>query len=105
MILHGKPVQERVLADVKAGVEKLKSAHGVTPTLAVVLVGSDPASQIYVGHKKRGADAVAVVREAAKKIDGGGGGRPNLAEAGGKNPAGLAEAYEVGKRELASILS
>jgi methylenetetrahydrofolate dehydrogenase (NADP+) / methenyltetrahydrofolate cyclohydrolase len=60
VILHGKPVQERVLADVKAGVEKLKRAHGVTPTLAVVLVGADPASQIYVGHKKRGADAVGI---------------------------------------------
>jgi methylenetetrahydrofolate dehydrogenase (NADP+) / methenyltetrahydrofolate cyclohydrolase len=60
VILHGKPVQERVLADVKAGVEKLKSARGVTPTLAVVLVGGDPASQIYVGHKKRGADAVGI---------------------------------------------
>ena len=60
MILHGKPVQERVLADVKAGVEKLKSARGVTPTLAVVLVGTDPASQVYVGHKKRGADAVGI---------------------------------------------
>jgi alanyl-tRNA synthetase len=52
----------------------------------------------------RGADAVAVVREAAKKIGGGGGGRPTLAEAGGKNPAGLAEAYEVGKREIASAI-
>ena len=61
MILHGKPVQERVLANVKAGVEKLKSTHGVTPTLAVVLVGGDPASQVYVGHKKRGADAVGIV--------------------------------------------
>ena len=53
---------------------------------------------------ERGADAVAVVREAAKKIDGGGGGRPALAEAGGKNPEGLAEAYEVGKREIASAI-
>ena len=53
---------------------------------------------------ERGADAVAVVREAAKKIGGGGGGRPTLAEAGGKNPAGLAEAYEIGKREIASSL-
>jgi methylenetetrahydrofolate dehydrogenase (NADP+) / methenyltetrahydrofolate cyclohydrolase len=61
VILHGKPVQERVLANVKAGVEKLKSTHGVTPTLAVVLVGGDPASQVYVGHKKRGADAVGIV--------------------------------------------
>jgi alanyl-tRNA synthetase len=53
---------------------------------------------------ERGADAVAVVREAAKKIGGGGGGRPTLAEAGGKNPEGLAEAYEVGRREIASAL-
>nr|MBA2568245.1 alanine--tRNA ligase [Actinomycetota bacterium] len=53
---------------------------------------------------ERGADAVAVVREAAKKIGGSGGGRPTLAEAGGKNPAGLAEAYEIGKREIASSL-
>jgi methylenetetrahydrofolate dehydrogenase (NADP+) / methenyltetrahydrofolate cyclohydrolase len=60
MILHGKPVQERVLAEVKGGVEKLQSAHGVRPTLAVVLVGSDPASQVYVGHKKRAADAVGI---------------------------------------------
>jgi alanyl-tRNA synthetase len=53
---------------------------------------------------EKGADAVAVAREAAKKIGGGGGGRPNLAEAGGKNPAGLADAYEVGKSEIASLL-
>jgi alanyl-tRNA synthetase len=54
---------------------------------------------------EQGVDAVAVAREAAKKIGGGGGGRPNLAEAGGKNPAGLAEAYEVGKSEIASARS
>jgi methylenetetrahydrofolate dehydrogenase (NADP+)/methenyltetrahydrofolate cyclohydrolase len=60
VILHGRPVQERVLADVKAGVEKLKSTRGVTPTLAVVLVGTDQASQVYVGYKKRAADAVGI---------------------------------------------
>jgi alanyl-tRNA synthetase len=54
---------------------------------------------------EKGVDAVAVAREAAKKIGGGGGGRPSLAEAGGKNPEGLAEAYEVGKSEIASALS
>ena len=53
---------------------------------------------------EQGADAVAIVKEAAKKIGGGGGGRPNLAEAGGKNPDGLAEAYEIGRSELASTL-
>ena len=60
MILSGKPVQERVLADVKAGVDRLKAARGVTPTLAVVLIGNDPASLVYVGHKKRAADAVGI---------------------------------------------
>jgi methylenetetrahydrofolate dehydrogenase (NADP+)/methenyltetrahydrofolate cyclohydrolase len=61
VILHGKPVQERVLADVKTGVEKLEAARGVTPVLAVVLIGGDPASQVYVGHKRRAAEAVGIV--------------------------------------------
>jgi len=49
-----------------------------------------------------GVDAVAIVKKMAEKIGGGGGGRPNLAEAGGKNPDGLAEAYEIGRSELGS---
>jgi alanyl-tRNA synthetase len=53
---------------------------------------------------EKGADAVSIVKEAAKKIDGGGGGKPTLAEAGGKNPEGLAEAYEIGRSEIASAL-
>ncbi|HEV8585296.1 MAG TPA: bifunctional methylenetetrahydrofolate dehydrogenase/methenyltetrahydrofolate cyclohydrolase FolD [Methylomirabilota bacterium] len=60
MILSGKPVQERVLAEVKAGVAKLVAARGVTPTLGVVLIGDDPASQIYVRNKKRAADSVGI---------------------------------------------
>jgi hypothetical protein len=51
---------------------------------------------------EQGLDAVAVARKAAEKIGGGGGGRADLAEAGGKNPAGLPEAYEVAKSEIAS---
>ncbi|HKB19913.1 MAG TPA: alanine--tRNA ligase [Gaiellaceae bacterium] len=53
---------------------------------------------------EQGADAVAIAKKMAEKIGGGGGGRPNLAEAGGKNPDGLAEAYEIGRSELASTL-
>ena len=44
---------------------------------------------------KTGLNASAMVREAAKKIQGGGGGQPGFAQAGGKNPDGLAEAFEV----------
>jgi len=60
VILHGKPVQERVLAEVKAGVDRLRQTRGVTPTLAVVLIGEDPASQIYVRGKKRAADSLGI---------------------------------------------
>jgi methylenetetrahydrofolate dehydrogenase (NADP+)/methenyltetrahydrofolate cyclohydrolase len=60
LILSGKPVQERVLAEVKAGVARLVAARGVTPTLGVVLIGDDPASQIYVRNKKRAADSVGI---------------------------------------------
>ncbi|HEX2292048.1 MAG TPA: alanine--tRNA ligase [Gaiellaceae bacterium] len=50
----------------------------------------------------KGLDAVAVARKAAEKIGGGGGGRPTLAEAGGRDPGGLAEAYEVAKSEISA---
>ena len=44
----------------------------------------------------KGAKAGDCVREAAKAVGGGGGGRPDLAEAGGKNPDKLPEALKVG---------
>ncbi|MEN3342239.1 MAG: alanyl-tRNA synthetase [Actinomycetota bacterium] len=53
----------------------------------------------------RGLDATRLVRELGRHIGGGGGGRPTLAEAGGKNPAGLREALEAGKRAVAAALA
>jgi alanyl-tRNA synthetase len=50
----------------------------------------------------KGLDAVKVARKAAEKIGGGGGGRANLAEAGGRDPEGLEAAYEVAKNEIAA---
>jgi methylenetetrahydrofolate dehydrogenase (NADP+)/methenyltetrahydrofolate cyclohydrolase len=60
LILDGKVVSEKVLETVKAGVVRLRERHGVTPTLGVVLIGDDPASQIYVRNKKRAADSVGI---------------------------------------------
>jgi methylenetetrahydrofolate dehydrogenase (NADP+)/methenyltetrahydrofolate cyclohydrolase len=63
LILHGKPVAEKVLGEVRAGVERFKASSGVTPTLAVVLIGDDPASQVYVRNKKRAADSVGIATQ------------------------------------------
>ena len=51
-VIDGKAVAAAVLEECRAEVEQLK-ADGVTPGLAVVLVGEDPASQVYVGSKVR----------------------------------------------------
>jgi alanyl-tRNA synthetase len=53
----------------------------------------------------RGLDASKLVREIGHHIGGGGGGRPTLAEAGGKNPAGLRDAMEAGKQAIADALT
>jgi alanyl-tRNA synthetase len=47
-----------------------------------------------------GLDAVQIVRELGRHIGGGGGGKPTLAEAGGKNPAGVADALTAAKELL-----
>ena len=44
---------------------------------------------------KSGLNASAMVREAAKKIQGGGGGQPGFAQAGGKNKDGISEAFQA----------
>jgi methylenetetrahydrofolate dehydrogenase (NADP+)/methenyltetrahydrofolate cyclohydrolase len=60
LILDGKPVAAKVQAGVATGVAELR-AGGVVPTLAVVLVGEDPASRIYVGRKRGACEAVGIV--------------------------------------------
>jgi methylenetetrahydrofolate dehydrogenase (NADP+) / methenyltetrahydrofolate cyclohydrolase len=50
-IIDGKAAAEAVRAEVSAEVARLKAEHGLVPGLAVVLVGEDPASQIYVRSK------------------------------------------------------
>jgi len=52
-IIDGKAMAAKVRAEVARQVEKLKAIHGVTPGLAVVLVGDDPASEVYVRNKGR----------------------------------------------------
>jgi methylenetetrahydrofolate dehydrogenase (NADP+)/methenyltetrahydrofolate cyclohydrolase len=51
-VIDGKAVAASVLEECRAEVQELK-AKGITPGLAVVLVGDDPASHVYVGAKVR----------------------------------------------------
>ena len=60
MILQGRPVADKVLAEVRDGVARLQRERSVTPGLAVVLVGSDPASAVYVRGKKNTAASVGI---------------------------------------------
>jgi methylenetetrahydrofolate dehydrogenase (NADP+)/methenyltetrahydrofolate cyclohydrolase len=54
-IIDGKAAAARLRAHVADETTKLKAAHGVVPGLAVVLVGNDPASDVYV--RSKGNDA------------------------------------------------
>jgi methylenetetrahydrofolate dehydrogenase (NADP+) / methenyltetrahydrofolate cyclohydrolase len=54
-IIDGKSVGEEVVAQAKAAAMRLISERGIAPGLAVVIVGEDPASQVYVASKSRKA--------------------------------------------------
>jgi methylenetetrahydrofolate dehydrogenase (NADP+) / methenyltetrahydrofolate cyclohydrolase len=60
-ILDGKALANKVRARIADDVARLKAEHGITPGLAAVLVGSDPASQVYVGMKHRACEAAGMV--------------------------------------------
>jgi alanyl-tRNA synthetase len=78
--------------------------------VAGVIVGSVDNGRAYLvvnldeSLVGRGLDAAVLVRDLGRHIGGGGGGRPTLAEAGGKNPAGLRDALEAGKQAIADAL-
>jgi methylenetetrahydrofolate dehydrogenase (NADP+)/methenyltetrahydrofolate cyclohydrolase len=60
-IIDGKKIAAEVRTEVKQGVEA-RLQHGKRrPGLAVVLIGSDPASQVYVSHKRKACDEVGIM--------------------------------------------
>ena len=50
-IIDGKAFAANIRGQVATHVARLKADHGITPGLAVVLVGEDPASEVYVRSK------------------------------------------------------
>ena len=54
-IIDGKAAAAKLRAGIAGETARMKAAHGIVPGLAVVLVGNDPASELYV--RSKGNDA------------------------------------------------
>ena len=57
-VLDGAALAQRIRAEVASGCRRLELERGIVPGLTVVLVGDDPASQIYVRNKEKAAREV-----------------------------------------------
>src|SRR2546423_8689274 len=62
-ILDGRAAADAIKREVADEVRSLKSQHGVTPRLAAVLIGEDPASAVYVRNKVRACEEVGIDSE------------------------------------------
>ena len=87
--------------------DRLKQQHAP----AAIVLGSREDGGVHIvlnfdrSLEGRGLDAAKIVREAAAHIGGGGGGRPTMARAGGKEPAKLPEALASAERQILAALS
>ena len=68
-IIDGKAMAAELRAGLKNKITDLKAAHGVTPGLAVVLVGENPASAIYVRNKGKAAAEAGMISRDIKLPD------------------------------------
>ena len=87
--------------------DDLKSKIGSGVVVLASAIGSDKVNLIVTATDdivKAGVHAGNIIKSAAPCVGGGGGGRPNMAQAGGKNPAGIEKAFETAKETLASML-
>ncbi len=57
-IIDGKKIASEIRATITDQVTAIKRDYNITPTLAVILVGNDPASEVYVSNKEKSAHAV-----------------------------------------------
>ena len=57
-IIDGKEIAAQMRIEIARDVEKFKKEFHVTPTLVVILVGNDPASEVYVRNKEKSAHSV-----------------------------------------------
>jgi alanyl-tRNA synthetase len=103
VLVEAKALKGGALRDLSDRVRKQEKADGV-----IVASVDEGRPYLVVNFDEslvgRGLDATKLVRELGKHIGGGGGGRPTLAEAGGKNPDGVGDALAAGKQAVAAAL-
>ena len=63
-IIDGKAISAAIREEIKADTEAFAKAYGYRPGLAVIIVGEDPASQVYVRNKRRACEEVGFYSEA-----------------------------------------
>ena len=68
-ILSGSELAAEIRAEVATGVVEMQEKHGVTPGLAVVLVGDDAASAVYVNNKRRACEQAGLFSDAVHLPD------------------------------------
>ncbi len=63
-IIDGKAISAQIRAEIKEETARFADEHGFRPGLAVIIVGEDPASQVYVRNKRRACEEVGFYSEA-----------------------------------------
>ncbi|MFH1617142.1 MAG: bifunctional methylenetetrahydrofolate dehydrogenase/methenyltetrahydrofolate cyclohydrolase FolD [Candidatus Margulisiibacteriota bacterium] len=64
--INGKAIAQQMRDELKIRVERIKMNRGIIPKLVAVLVGEDPASQIYVRNKERAAAEIGMIGEVVR---------------------------------------
>src|SRR3990170_7038508 len=62
-IISGNEVAKQIREELKKEIATLKTNHNVVPGLVTVLVGADPASQVYVGQKEKTSKELGIYSE------------------------------------------
>lgn len=62
-LIKGAAVAKEIRAELKEEIEQLKEKHNVVPGLVTILVGADPASQVYVGAKEKTCGELGIYSE------------------------------------------
>jgi alanyl-tRNA synthetase len=103
VFVEARAVKGGPLRDLSDRVRQQEKADG-----AIVASADDGRAYLVINFDEslveRGLDASRLIRELGAHIGGGGGGKPTLAEAGGKNPGGVREALAAGKKAVAAAL-